>query len=421
MSKRTVWIVVAVLVLVLVAAGVLGRGWMQRRAAASPTAAATSAAAAASAATPAVELTAADVSRASRADLSSTLEVSGGLKAVQSAIVKAKIAAEVKSLTVREGDRVKAGQLIGRLDATEYQLRLRQADDQAMAAQSQLDIAQRTLDNNKALVNQGFISRNALDTSVSSAAGANASLQAARAASELARKAVQDSEIRAPISGLVAQRLVQPGERVGIDAQIVEIVDLGRLELEAAVSPEDVVQLRVGQTALVQIDGLAAPLTARVARINPSAQAGTRSVLAYLELGAGASAAGLRQGLFARGNIELKRQPALVVPVSSLRFDQARPYVMTVQDGKAVAKVVTTGARGEVLVDGKLENAVEITAGIEPGTTVLRGTVGALREGTSIKLPAATTGTAAAVAPLAAAVTVAPAAPAASAASVASR
>ena len=340
--------------------------------------------------------------------------MSGGLKAVQSAIVKAKIAAEVKSLTVREGDRVKAGQLIGRLDATEYQLRLRQADDQAMAAQSQVDIAQRTLDNNKALVNQGFISRNALDTSVSSAAGANASLQAARATSELARKAVRDSEIRAPISGLVAQRLVQPGERVGIDARIVEIVDLGRLELEAAVSPEDVVQLRVGQTALVQIDGLATPLTARVARINPSAQAGTRSVLAYLELSAGASAAGLRQGLFARGNIELKRQSALVVPVSSLRFDQARPYVMTVQDGKAVAKVVTTGARGEVLVDGKLENAVEITAGIEPGTAVLRGTVGALREGTSIKLPAATAGTAAAVAPVAAAVTVAPAASVAS-------
>ena len=101
MSKRTLWILAAVAV--LVAAGVLGRGFMQRRAAASP------AAAAASAATPAVELTAVDVARASRVDLSSTLEVSGGLKAVQSAIVKAKITAEVKSLTVREGDRVKIG------------------------------------------------------------------------------------------------------------------------------------------------------------------------------------------------------------------------------------------------------------------------------------------------------------------------
>ena len=381
MSKRTRWVLIALASLLV--AGLLGRSLMARRSAASvaPPAAAASA-------RQAVELAAGDVVMTVQAELSRTLVVSGGLRAVQSAFVKAKVAAELKSLTVREGDRVSAGQLIGQLDNTEYQWRLRQAQDQAQAAQAQLDIAQRTLDNNKALVNQGFISRNALDTSVSSAAGASASLQAARAAAELARKAVQDSEIRAPISGLIAQRLVQPGERVGIDARIVEIVDLSRLELEAAVAPEDVVQLRVGQTASVQIDGLAAPMPARVVRINPSATAGTRSVLAYLALAPGTATAGLRQGLFARASIELQRQSALVVPASALRFDQARPYVMAVQDGKAVVHGVNTGARGEALIDGRLESAVEIIAGVQPGWPVLRGTVGALREGTLIKLPA---------------------------------
>ena len=381
MSKRTRWVLIALASLLV--AGLLGRSLMARRSAASvaPPAAAASA-------RQAVELAAGDVVMTVRAELSRTLVVSGGLRAVQSAFVKAKVAAELKSLTVREGDRVSAGQLIGQLDNTEYQWRLRQAQDQAQAAQAQLDIAQRTLDNNKALVNQGFISRNALDTSVSSAAGASASLQAARAAAELARKAVQDSEIRAPISGLIAQRLVQPGERVGVNARIVEIVDLSRLELEAAVAPEDVVQLRVGQTASVQIDGLAEPVPARVVRINPSATAGTRSVLAYLALAPGTATAGLRQGLFARGSIELQRQSALVVPASALRFDQARPYVMAVQDGKAVVHGVNTGARGEALIDGRLESAVEIIAGVQPGWPVLRGTVGALREGTLIKLPA---------------------------------
>ena len=380
MNRRTLWILAGVAALVV--AALAGRFVMARKTGATPPSAAASAA-------PAIELARGDVALAIRADLSSTLAVSGGLKAVQSAIVKAKVAAEVKSLRVREGDRVSAGQVIGQLDATEYQMRLRQAEDQAMAAQAQLDIAQRTLDNNKALVNQGFISRNALDTSVSSAAGANASMQAARAAADIARKAVQDGEIRAPIAGLVAQRFVQPGERVGIDARIVEIVDLGRLELEASVAPEDVVQLRVGQAARVQIDGVAEPVAARVVRINPSAQAGTRSVLAYLELQPSAATAGLRQGLFARATIELQRSSALVVPVSALRFDQARPYVLAVEAGKAVAKAVSLGARGDVQLDGAAEAAVEVTAGLLPGATVLRGTVGALREGTLIKLPGA--------------------------------
>jgi membrane fusion protein (multidrug efflux system) len=368
----------------VLAAVLVGRGMASRKPAAP------AASPAASAPQQALELAPGDVAQAAKAQLSSTLAVSGGVRAQQSAIVKAKVAGELKTLLVREGDRVKAGQPLGQIDATEYQWRLKQAEDQAMAAKAQLDIAERTLENNRALVNQGFISKNALDTSVSSAAGAAASLQAARAAAEIARKAVGDAQVVAPISGLVAQRLVQPGERVPIDGRIVEIVDLSRLELEAQIAPEDVVQLRVGQAATLQIDGLQQPISARVVRINPSAQAGSRAVLAYLELAADAASLGVRQGLFARGSIELARREALVVPASALRFDQAKPYVLVVEGGKAVARVVSTGARGDVAVGGKTEPAVEITSGLEPGAAVLRGTVGALREGTLVKLPAQT-------------------------------
>lgn len=340
----------------------------------------------ASAATSAIELAAADVARAERAEMATLLPVTGGLRAANSAIVKAKVAAELVELSAREGDRVVAGQLIGRLDATEFRWKLRQAEDQAQAAQAQLDIAQRTLDNNKALVTQGFISRNALDTAESSAAGAAASLQAARAAAELARKSLQDCEVRAPITGLVSQRLAQPGERVAIDGRLIEIVDLSRIELEAAVAPEDVLGLRVGQAARVEVDGLPQALSARVARINPAAQTGTRSVMAYLELAPGAAAAGLRQGLFARAAIELQRRTALVVPQSSVRLDQASPYVLLAVAGRVVQRPVRTGARGEVAIAGQPEAAVEITDGVAPGDIVLRGTVGALRDGTRIRL-----------------------------------
>lgn len=368
---------------VLVAAGVLAAVLLKR-----PTSAPTQTQAAATAASAAASmlLAPADVARAQNAELGLQLALSGGLRAVDSALVKAKVAAEVKSLGVREGDRVRAGQLIGRLDDTEYRLRLRQAQDQVAAAQAQLDTAQRSYDNNRALVGQGFISRNALDTSANTLAGAQASMQAARAAADLTRKAVADTEIRAPIAGLVSQRLVQPGERIGIDGRLVEIVDLSRIELEAAVAPEDVLRLRVGQAAQVTIAGLPEPVAACVARISPSAMTGTRSVLAYLSL---ERTEGLRQGLFARATVEVQRRSALVVPASAVRDDQAQPYVLAVENGVAVARTVVLGARGEVQVNGQRESAVEITRGLEAGAVVLRGTVGALRPGSRVALPVA--------------------------------
>jgi RND family efflux transporter MFP subunit len=384
MSRRMRWLLVAVLAALLLSLAV-GRALMNRRAALQATAPA------ASAAVQAIELAPTDAVRAMRTELVATLPVSGGLKAVDSAFVKAKVAAELRELTVREGDTVRAGQPIGRLDATEFEWRLRQAEDQAAAAQAQLDIAERTLANNRALVDQGFISRNALDTAVSSANGARASLQAARAAAEIARKAVRDAELRAPLAGLVSQRLAQPGERVPVDGRIVEIVDLDRLELEAAIPAEDVVAVRVGQRAQVQVDGLPAAIDATVARINPSTQGGTRAVTAYLAV---AATPGLRQGLFARGTIELDRRTTLVVPVGTVRNDQSRPYVLVAEGGRAMPRVVSTGMRGEVDFGTGREAAIEVLSGLADGDLVLRASVGTLPAGTALRLPAAPMSTA---------------------------
>lgn len=327
-----------------------------------------------------VDLEAADLWVLRSESLTRTLDISGGLKAVHSAVVKAKLAAELKTLSAREGDVVKAGQVLGRLDSSEFDLKLRQAEQTAAAAQAQLDIARRTLTNNSALVAQGFISPTALEASASGEATALANHQAALAAAGLARKALTDTVLVAPISGLVSKRLVEPGERLPTDARIIEIVDLSSMELEAAVTSQDITSMRTGQSARLVVDGLAAPVDATVARINPSTEAGTRSVMAYLAV---KPQPGLRQGLFAQGRIELERTQALAVPLTVVRLGQALPYVLAVVDGKVTQQPVTLGARGEMLVDGVPTQAVVLSNGVTEGTPLLRLSAGPVRDGTS--------------------------------------
>ncbi len=333
----------------------------------------------------ALDLAPADVVTARRSTIARTVEVSGGLRAVNSAVIKAKVASELRVLSVREGDRVKAGQVIGQLDTVELDWRVRQAEQNAASARAQLDIARRALENNRALVAQGFISPTGLETSINNEAAARATHEAAVAAVELARKSRADGTLVAPIAGLVSQRLAQPGERVPVDARIVEIVDLSRVELEAAVAPEDVVQFAVGQTATLQVDGLPEPVAARVARINPSAQTGSRSVLVYLAVDANPA---LRQGLFARGRVAVSQVQGIAVPLAAVRTDLSQPYVLQVENGKAVLKTVKLGARGEI----GSQAWVIVTDGLADGATVLTGTAGAVRDGTPVRLvgPAAT-------------------------------
>jgi membrane fusion protein, multidrug efflux system len=370
----------AALLAVLVLGGFVGRAVNSRKQEAAAASAPASAA-------PALELGPADVVTARTLPLTRTLAISGGLKAATSAVVKAKVASEIKTLLVREGDAVKAGQVVGRLDTTEFELRVRQAEQTAMSARTQLDIAKRALDNNRALVAQGFISATGLETSVSTEAGAQANYQAAVVATEIARKSRADSVLVAPINGIVSQRMVQPGERVGIDAKVIEIVDLSSLELEAAVAPEDVGAVQVGQAARLMVDGLGEPAAAKVVRINPSTQTGTRAVMVYLAL---QPQPGLRQGLFARGGIELLRKNALVAPVSVVRVDQARPYVLAVESGRVAQRTVELGLRGETFIDGRIENAVELVSGSADGAKLLRASAGTVRDGALVNLAAVT-------------------------------
>lgn len=373
--------------LTLVTAVVLATGFgaykfiAQRKATAQ---AATAAAEAAKVVSQTLELAPTDIYTVRNLLLEQGLPVSGTLKAVNSAMVKARVTGELMNFTLREGDRVKQGQVVARIDPTEYLARQRQAQRQVDAAMAQVEVAQKQFDNNKALVDQGFISKTALDTSLSNLNGAKASHLAAVAAFDVARKSVEDTTLKAPVSGFVAQRLAQPGERVAPDARIVEIVDLSQLEVEAAVPPAEAATVRVGQSATLMQEGSTVQVKARVLRINPSAQAGSRSVLIYLGV---QPQADLRQGLFVQGQLATTQTSTLAVPVTSVRTDKPQPYVQWIDNGQVRHLTVTQGVRGEA--DGQSMVAVAgVGMPLSQGVQLLTASTGAVREGTRVKFTA---------------------------------
>lgn len=370
--KSLPWILLGLLV-VVIAIGV-GRALVKRNTQQSEAAQA----AAVLQTSPVYELVSADWMAAKAVPLNQTVAVSGSIKALQSAVVKARVAGELQGLNKREGQSVNEGEVVARVVSPDAGARVRQAEQQAQAAKAQADIAQRTHDNNLALVAQGFISNTALQNSLSQLASAQANHRAALASLDIARQSLSDTALRAPLSGQISARLAQNGERVAVEARVVEIVDLSAFELEAALSPVDAARVQTGQTVELHVEGRVEPLKATVSRINPSVQMGSRSVLVYLRI---PSASGLRQGLFAQGHIVTGEASAMAVPASAVRNDKPTPYIQIVQDGQVrhwPAQVTTQGQfQGEPMVGIR---------DLPDGTPVLRAQTGLIREGTAVTL-----------------------------------
>ncbi|WP_312408991.1 efflux RND transporter periplasmic adaptor subunit [Comamonas sp.] len=323
-----------------------------------------------------------------------SLPISGTVQAVHSATIKARIAGELQQLQLREGDPVRAGEVVARVDSTESQARLAQAQQQADAARAQQDIQQRQYDNNRALANQGFISATALESSQSQLQAAQANYQAARSAADVLRKNLSDTVLRSPIQGQVARKWVSNGEKVGPDANVLEVVDLRELELQAQIPAADSLQLRLGQTAQLQVDGSGQTISAQVVRINPQADANSRSVTVYLRIAppaapAGAATPTLRQGLYLQGQLATGQVQTLAVPLAAVRTDKPEPYVQLLspqgESGESLRvqhQPVVLGTRSQR--DGK--TWVAIRQGLQAGQRILGGQVGQLREATPVRL-----------------------------------
>ena len=333
-------------------------------------------------AAPTVEFLADELWTARPLVLARTLPLTGTLKAANQTVVKTKVAGDLVRLAVREGESVRAGQLLARIDPTEYEWRVKREQAALAAAQAQLDIATKTRENNAQLLAKGFISQTAFDNAQSSLEAARANRDGAAAALELARKALADTEIRAPMAGTVAERFAQPGEKLPVDGRVLSLVDLSSIELEAPVPADEVAKVAPGTRAEFRAEGGERTYTGRVVRINPATAAGSRSVFVYV--GVDQADPAIRAGTFARGRLVLERSaPVLAVPLSAVREEAGRASVLAIVEGRLEQVGVALGARGSA--EG-LDAAVEVRSGLAPGAQIVRQFDARLPVGSAVKI-----------------------------------
>ena len=303
-----------------------------------------------------------DVTYVEAQPLARWLPVSGTLQPVRQAIVKAKVAGDVLQVTVREGETVKTGQLLARIDTNDLEAKYVDRVGALESAKAQLALAEKTRAMNVRLLNDKFISQNAFDNTESSFNVAKGSVKSAEAQLQLAQNALKDASAYSPLAGIVAKKHVQPGEKVAIEAPLITVVDLKDLEVQAMVPAIDVPELRIGMPVEFAVDGFGEPrFTGRVERINPSTEPGTRAILVYVGLPNLDLA--LRSGMFATGRIALAASaPTPTLPVTAVRTEAGQNFVWTIDKGKLARRMVALGRRDED--SGRVEVKTKLPAGV---------------------------------------------------------
>jgi membrane fusion protein, multidrug efflux system len=355
-----------------------------------------------------IEIAVSDLGAAETREVRRELPLTGQMRPVHSAFVRAKVAGEVLELRAREGETVKAGQVLARIDPAEYQARLDERVAALAASRATWENNERTRKNNEELLRKNFISQQAYDNTLANSTVALAQVKAAEANVALAQKSLDDAVVRAPWTGLVAERSAQVGDKASVDMKLVTLVDLSRMEIEAGVPAGDIPSVSVGQEVAFRVEGFAdRAFNGRIARIAPQAAAGSRSIMVYIDLPNSDGA--LKGGMFAKGLLTLSRsESVLAVPVTALREERGETVVYAVVDGKLERVAVKVGARNEG------QAWAEVAGALKAGTQVIRTNLGALVPGVKVRMGGgATTATAAASPPTAAPPAAATAPPAA--------
>ena len=367
MNKR---VVISVVVLGAVLVGASGYAMKRARTEAPAAAAATAPVAAAPRS---LEIAASDLVAIAPREVRSTLPLTGQLRPANQSVVRAKVAGEIVEMRVKEGQAIQAGELLARIDPADYKARVDEKAGALEASKAQFEYNEKTRRNNEELMRKNFISKNAYDNFLNSASVSQAQVKTAEAQLVQARKALDDTLVKAPIAGVVSERAMQVGDKAAIDSKLISIVDLTRMEIEAAVPAADIPAVAIGQEVRFTVEGFGdKAFTGSIARINPAAAAGSRSLIVYIEV---ANKEGLlKGGMFAKGGLTLDRRASvLAVPVSALREEAGQAVVYRIEAGKLLRTPVKTGVRNAE------EGWIEITEGLPQGAQVVKANLGDLK------------------------------------------
>lgn len=332
---------------------------------------------AAAPATRPLELLGIEVHTLARRTLKEKVRFTGSTQPVDQTVVKSRVSGRLAEVLVREGERVTRGQVLARFETTELQARLNEKLSSLEAARADSRWAEKDRADKAQLHEQKVVSRSAFDQANAVADAKKSMVAVAEAQVEIMRKNLNDAVVVAPFAGIVGERFANPGESIPIDGRLMTLLDTSRVEVAAQVPAADVVALRVGHPALVVIEGFGERLfQARITRISPTTQAGSRSVPVFVEIDERDEA--LRGGLFGTGEVTVaEARGAIAIPGTGLRRDDAGEHVLAIRDGRLVRQAVTAGrrwARGDF---------IEVT-GIDVGERIIVAPLPGLKPGQAV-------------------------------------
>ena len=326
-----------------------------------------------------VSLAATDVATVVRRTVEAGLPVTGELRPIEVANVRARLEGDILTVHAREGQRVRRGELLAVFEAGDQTSLARSAEADVAAARTELSTAQWNLDQSRELFREGAIPKRDVKNAEQQVAAARARLAAADARLRATATEVRDTRVVAPFDGIVETRSVAPGEHVARGAQLFTVVRTDVLELAAAVPARSAGDLQPGQTVHFTADGRR--FDGRIARVSPTISPQSRAITVFVQVPNANGA--LRGGTFASGRvISREARAALVVPTAAIRqaANTGAPFVWRIQGGTLERAEVALG-----LVD-EAAGVAEVQQGLAENDQVVVGNVGLLGDGMSVQI-----------------------------------